>query len=214
MIHRSSHRAVRCLSFVTPPLCLAILFCAAGITFAAVVGDQVELKATQQAGVPLHQQARGTNDFQRVPDGTRRTVLEVAPDGRWLRLSLPDGRTGWVTSRYVSQPATGTPSPGTSPLTIKPQHIEEGIVERVADGDTITVIAPNQTKLRIRMFGIDAPETPRALSSPASLMVRRPRPISNGWSKVSASGWKSMGWTAISGCSQQCSSMGKISTWR
>jgi endonuclease YncB( thermonuclease family) len=27
----------------------------------------------------------------------------------------------------------------------------------VADGDTITVITPNQTKLR--MFGIDAPET-------------------------------------------------------
>jgi hypothetical protein len=39
MIHRSSHPVVRCLLCVTPLLCLAILFCAVGITSAAVVGD-------------------------------------------------------------------------------------------------------------------------------------------------------------------------------
>jgi hypothetical protein len=99
MIHRSSHRAVRCSSCVTPLLCLVILLGMAEITGAAVVGDHVELKATHQAGVPLHQEPHGTNDFQRVPDGTKATVREVAPDGRWLKLSLPDGRTGWVTSR-------------------------------------------------------------------------------------------------------------------
>src|SRR6266850_7849290 len=70
--------------------------------FAAVISDHVELKATNQAGVPLHQAPRGTNDFQRVPDGTRATVIDVAQEGRWVQLSLPDGRTGWVTSRYVS----------------------------------------------------------------------------------------------------------------
>jgi micrococcal nuclease len=43
----------------------------------------------------------------------------------------------------------------------RPQRIEEGVVQRVADGDTITVITANQTKLRIRMWGIDAPETPK-----------------------------------------------------
>lgn len=52
----------------------------------------------------------------------------------------PAGRSGWVTSRYVRSPATGAPSPGTSPATIKPQRIEEGIVEPGADGDTVTVI--------------------------------------------------------------------------
>src|SRR5918999_1269171 len=57
--------------------------------FAAVIGDQVDLKATHQAGVPFHQEPRPTNDFQRVPDGTRATVIEVVPDGRWLKLSLP-----------------------------------------------------------------------------------------------------------------------------
>jgi micrococcal nuclease len=36
----------------------------------------------------------------------------------------------------------------------------------VADGDTLTVITPNQTKLRIRMLGIDAPETPKGTKFP------------------------------------------------
>jgi hypothetical protein len=54
----------------------------------AAVNDPVELQATHQAGVPLHQAPRGTPDFQRVPDGTRATVLEVSPDGRWVKLSL------------------------------------------------------------------------------------------------------------------------------
>jgi endonuclease YncB( thermonuclease family) len=33
-------------------------------------------------------------------------------------------------------------------------------VERVSDGDTITATSSNQTKLRIRLLGIDAPEVP------------------------------------------------------
>ncbi len=33
-------------------------------------------------------------------------------------------------------------------------------VERVSDGDTVTAITSNQTKLRIRLAGIDAPEVP------------------------------------------------------
>ena len=36
----------------------------------------------------------------------------------------------------------------------------------MADGDTITVITANQTKLRIRMVGIDAPETPKGTKFP------------------------------------------------
>jgi Staphylococcal nuclease homologue len=166
MIERAIRDAVCRPSLAIPLLCLAVLFCVARIPFAAVVGDQVELNATRQAGVPLHQEPRGTNDFQRVPDGTRATVLEIAPDGRWVKLSMPDGRTGWVTSRYASRPPTGAPSPETSPTAKKPQRIEEGIVERVADGDTVTVITANQTKLRIRMFGIDAPETPKGTKFP------------------------------------------------
>jgi endonuclease YncB( thermonuclease family) len=33
-------------------------------------------------------------------------------------------------------------------------------VERVSDGDTVVAITSNQTKLRIRLLGIDAPEIP------------------------------------------------------
>ena len=33
-------------------------------------------------------------------------------------------------------------------------------VERVSDGDTVVVITGNQTKLRLRLLGIDAPEIP------------------------------------------------------
>jgi endonuclease YncB( thermonuclease family) len=141
------------------------LLCAAGSSQTAI-GDHVELNATHQAGVPLHQEPRGTNDFQRIPDGTRAHVIDVAKGGQWLKLSLPDGRTGWVTSGYVSRSATGAPPPGTSPAAPRPQRIEEGIVQRVADGDTITVITLNQTKLRIRMVGIDAPETPKGTEFP------------------------------------------------
>jgi endonuclease YncB( thermonuclease family) len=110
--------------------------------------------------VPLHQEPRATHDFQRVPDGTRATVLEVAQDGRWLKLALLDGRTGWITSRYIGDRAPA-PSTGTSPTGKTPLRTEEGLVERVADGDTVTVVTPNQTKLRIRLWGIDAPETPK-----------------------------------------------------
>jgi endonuclease YncB( thermonuclease family) len=156
MIHLRVHRAARKI------LLLAVISClVAGAASAAAVGDQVELNATHQAGIPFHQAPRATNDLQRVPDGTRAHVIDIAKNGQWLKLSLPDSRTGWVASRYVRSSATAPLSPGSTPAAPKPQRIEEGIVERVADGDTMTVITPNQTKLRIRMFGIDAPETPK-----------------------------------------------------
>jgi hypothetical protein len=131
------------------------------IAFAAKDGDHVEIKATHQAGILLHQESRSTHDFQRIPDGTEATVIDLGKGGQWLKLSLPDGRTGWVTSRYVRSPATDAPAPETSPAGQKPQRIEEGTVTSVADGDTLTIITANQTKLRIRMFGIAAPAPPR-----------------------------------------------------
>lgn len=36
----------------------------------------------------------------------------------------------------------------------------------MADGDTVTAITANQTKLRIRMLGIDAPATPKGTKFP------------------------------------------------
>jgi len=85
---------VRGLAVLTPLLLTLALLFTTSLTFAVAIGDQVELKATHQAGVPLHKRPRGTHDFQRVPDGTKAMVIEVARDGGWLKRSLPDGRTG------------------------------------------------------------------------------------------------------------------------
>lgn len=36
-----------------------------------------------------------------------------------------------------------------------------GTVTKVSDGDTVHIITTEQTKLRVRLYGIDAPETPK-----------------------------------------------------
>ena len=36
-----------------------------------------------------------------------------------------------------------------------------GTVTKVSDGDTIHITTPEQTKLRVRLYGVDAPETPK-----------------------------------------------------
>lgn len=41
----------------------------------------------------------------------------------------------------------------------EPTRMEDGIVRRVADGDTVMMVTVEGTKLRIRLYGIDAPET-------------------------------------------------------
>jgi len=123
-----------CLVFVAPLLWALCLLGAVSFAFAAAVDNQVELKATHPSGIPLHQEPRGTKDFQLIPDGTRARVIDVANDGQWLKLSL----------RYIRSSAPGSPSPGTSPAPRRSQRIEEGMVQRVADGDTVTVITANR----------------------------------------------------------------------
>src|SRR5215475_7700903 len=126
--HRGRH-AGRPMHGLAPLLVTLSVFLAASIAFAAAVGDQVELMAMHQAGIPFHQEPRGTNSFHRLPDATRAQVIDAAKSGQWLKRSLPDGRTGWVTSRHVSSPTARAPSPATSPAAPPPQRIEEGTVE-------------------------------------------------------------------------------------
>jgi len=75
-------RTARSWRRVIPWLGILGLFLTASLAWTAAIGDQVVLQATHQAGVPLHQEPRGTHDFQRVPDGTRATVTDLAQSGR------------------------------------------------------------------------------------------------------------------------------------
>lgn len=47
------------------------------------------------------------------------------------------------------------------PATHAAMRTVTGTVTKVSDGDTIHVTTPEQTKLRVRLYGIDAPETPK-----------------------------------------------------
>ena len=43
----------------------------------------------------------------------------------------------------------------------EPIRTVTGTVTKVSDGDTIHVTTPERTKLRVRLYGLDAPETPK-----------------------------------------------------
>ena len=75
MIHLATRGTV---SFIHRILILSLCF-AANMAVAATVGDQVELNATHQAGVPFHSAPGGSQTFQRVPDGTVATVTGHSP---------------------------------------------------------------------------------------------------------------------------------------
>lgn len=49
----------------------------------------------------------------------------------------------------------------TSSFAKQPIRVIEGVVTRVSDGDTIQVTDPLGTKVKVRLYGADAPETPK-----------------------------------------------------
>jgi len=87
-----TRRPIALLAILLP----MIFICGASGSVTAI-GDQLELHATHQAGVPLHQEPRGTHDFQRIPDGpTEGNVRHDPADSRallWMALwDIPDCR--------------------------------------------------------------------------------------------------------------------------
>jgi hypothetical protein len=114
MMPLAVRRAARGTSPFTALLLTLSLSIAPDSAFAAAVGDQVELRATHPAGVPLHSAPGGGQTFQRVPGGTVATVIDLARGGSWLQLRLADARTGWIAGRYVGRTLAGAPPPDTS----------------------------------------------------------------------------------------------------
>jgi hypothetical protein len=114
MRHVAIRHAGRCASSLTPLLLTFNLIFAAGLAFAAAVGDRVELRATHPAGVPFHSAPGGSQRFERVPGGTVATVIGLDRGGSWLELRVPDERTGWISARYVGRVMAGSPPPDTS----------------------------------------------------------------------------------------------------
>jgi len=101
----------------------ALVMIASAFAQDIAVGDPVVLRATSPLGVPLHREARSSL-FGRAPDGATGSVLDLAQGGRWLKLQLVDGRTGWVVSQYV---ATQTDAGPTTPA-IPPASADEAAV--------------------------------------------------------------------------------------
>jgi endonuclease/exonuclease/phosphatase family metal-dependent hydrolase len=144
-------RAIRHTACLTRLLLMVSLCCAAGLTFAAAVGDQVALHATHPAGIPLHHAPGGTQTFQRVPGGTVATVMDTARDGRWLQLRFADARTGWSAARYVGRTIAGAPPTDTAAeRTVWTSP--EGCHQVVASGGRM--VPANPTMLRVGTWNI------------------------------------------------------------
>jgi len=60
-------------------------------------------------------------------------------------------------SAACSRPASN--QPGSTPVSVSDQQTLTGRVVRIADGDTVTVLDGNNAEHRIRLQGIDAPES-------------------------------------------------------
>jgi hypothetical protein len=75
-MYPSAHHAPRRIPFITSLFLALCAFWIVTIAFAATVGDQVELRAMHQAGVPFHNAPGGSQKFQRVPTGTVATVID------------------------------------------------------------------------------------------------------------------------------------------
>jgi endonuclease/exonuclease/phosphatase family metal-dependent hydrolase len=74
-------------------------------------GNKVELRATHHLGVPLHKEAGGPPDFDRVPDGIHAVISEIQQNNRWFKVTVQDGRVGWLVKRYIGRILDGGPTP-------------------------------------------------------------------------------------------------------
>lgn len=81
----------------------------------APASERVRLRATNEAGIPLHPSPEDSRVSGRIADGAEADVLETSADGRWLRVRA-GSLEGWITRRYVEGADAGTrPAPKPPP---------------------------------------------------------------------------------------------------
>lgn len=66
------------------------------------IGQQIQLKATNPLGVPLHKNAFSSLK-DRVKDDAQATVIDTDNNKHWLNISTESGQQGWIIEKYVSQ---------------------------------------------------------------------------------------------------------------
>jgi endonuclease/exonuclease/phosphatase family metal-dependent hydrolase len=95
---------------------ISFIFANPAFALEVEVGQQVELRATNPQGVPLHE-----NPFPsfkgRFPDGATATVTETDNEKHWLKVKTPS-QQGWIVEKYVGQVLTPTPTPIPTPIVI------------------------------------------------------------------------------------------------
>jgi hypothetical protein len=130
-----------CLGFVLP-------VCAIDVE----VGQWIEVKATTPQGVPVHRNPQPSL-VERLRDGTRAKVAELANDGHWPRLNYGTGKTGWIIDRYVGRVVSEPPP------TAGPDQIEQAIwtsqqacMQQVTAGRRAAPTSPD--KLRVGSWNI------------------------------------------------------------
>lgn len=89
------------------------------VTFAQdfQVGQSVILEATKPIGVPLHRQPTSSY-LKHVPTGTQAVIQQIAQNGQWLLLRLPDLSTAWVHKKYIQ---VESPQPASSAVPKMPK---------------------------------------------------------------------------------------------
>ncbi len=125
------------------------------------VGDRVELKATNPAGVPLHGEARPSM-FGRAPDGSIGMVEEVQAETNWIRLQLDDGRGAWIVRKYVARVLEGGEPPvDTSQDALAVWSSREQCEQVVSAGRRMAAQQPDTIRMaawNIRWFPDGTPE--------------------------------------------------------
>ncbi|UKP00978.1 endonuclease/exonuclease/phosphatase family protein [Nostoc sp. UHCC 0870] len=134
------------ISFLVGLLLSVVLIATPAWAIDVVSGEQVELKATSNLGVPLHQTS-SSSLIGRALDGTVAKVVTTAKNGNWVEIQLPDGQERWIVEKYISRVISSQPTrPQPEELVPEPQDNRENTALKSGE-DLLTVAGFNVENL-------------------------------------------------------------------